>query len=43
MAALQHKIARIKEREAQRDAASHPAHAFGQSEAAVGASGPETK
>lgn len=40
MAALQQKIARIKELEAQRDAASHPAHTFGQSEIAVSASDP---
>jgi DNA-binding transcriptional MerR regulator len=43
MAALQQKIARMKELETQRDAASHPAHAFGQSEAVVSASDPETK
>jgi DNA-binding transcriptional MerR regulator len=43
MAALQHKIARIKEIEAQRDAASHPAHAFRQSETSVSASDPEAK
>ena len=43
MAMLQHKIARIKELEAQQDVASHPAHAFGQSEAAVSASNPDTK
>ena len=43
MATLQHKIARIKELEAQQDVASHPAHAFGQSEAAVSASNPDTK
>src|SRR5207248_11403501 len=43
MAALQQKIAHIKELEARRDAASHPAHAFGHSEAAVSASDPETK
>ena len=35
MSALQQKIARIKELEAQRDAASHPTHAFGQGETAV--------
>jgi len=43
MAELQQKIARIKEREEQRDAASRHAHDFGQSEAAVVASDPETK
>jgi DNA-binding transcriptional MerR regulator len=43
MAALQQKIARIQELEAQRDAASHSAHAFGQSETDVSASDPETK
>ena len=43
MATLQQKIARIKELEAQQDATSHPALAFGQSEATVGASESETK
>jgi len=43
MATLQHKIVRIKELEAQQDIASHPARAFGQSEAAVSASNPDTK
>ena len=43
MATLQHKIARLKELEAQQDVASHPAHAFGQSEAAISASNPDTK
>src|SRR5436309_8563046 len=42
MAELQQKIARIKEIEAQRDAVSHSAHAFGQSEIEVFASDPET-
>ena len=42
MAELQQKIARIKEREEQRDAASRHAHDFGQSEAAVVAGDPET-
>ncbi len=40
MDALQLKIARLKEREAQRDAASHPAPAFEQSETVVSASEP---
>ncbi len=43
MATLQHKIARLKELETQQDVASHPAHAFGQSEAAISASNPDTK
>jgi DNA-binding transcriptional MerR regulator len=42
MATLQQKIARIKELEAQQDAASHPAHAFGKSEAVVSAGDPDT-
>jgi DNA-binding transcriptional MerR regulator len=42
MAALQQKITRIQELEAQRDDASHPAHAFGKSEVAVSVSDPET-
>ena len=43
MAALQQKIARMKELEALRDAASHPTHAFRQSETAVSVSNPESK
>jgi uncharacterized small protein (DUF1192 family) len=43
MAALQKKIARIKEVEAQRDAAPHAVHAFEQSEASVSAGDLETK
>ena len=43
MATLQHKIARLKELEAQQDTVFHPAHLFGQSEAAVGASDSEAK
>jgi uncharacterized small protein (DUF1192 family) len=43
MAALQQKIARIKEVEAQRDAAPHAVHAFEQSEASSGTGDPETK
>ncbi len=43
MAALQQKIARIKEVEAQRDAASHAVHTFEQSEASVSAGDPVTK
>ena len=43
MATLQQKIARIKELEAQQDTVFHPAHLFGQSEAAVSASNPDTK
>lgn len=42
MTALQHKIARIREVEALRDATSHPTHAFEQSETEVFASDPET-
>jgi DNA-binding transcriptional MerR regulator len=43
MASLQHKIARIKELEAQQDVASHPTHTFEQSGAVVSASNSDTK
>src|SRR6266487_6328517 len=43
MAMLQHKIARIKELEAQQDTVFHPAHLYGQSEAPVDASDSEAK
>ncbi len=42
MASLQQKITRLKEREAERDAASRAEHTFGQSEAVVGARDSET-
>src|SRR5437899_6604598 len=42
MATLQQKIARIKELEAQQEATPHPAQAFGQREAVVSYSDPET-
>ena len=42
MATLQQKIARIKELEAQQEATPHPTQAFGQREAVVSSSDPET-